>query len=168
MHVLCVQCCINRVTNYMYSHAWQQEAGIQLNRTLGNLFGKERKSGMERQAQSLLAGGVHYCVLSFTLFSNRVEHAVLHSTYSSSDGSHCTATWISSFGSFSCFCPLLINNCCLPWPFLSFCVQSYGPKALVKTCLYTMPPDRHFVVDTLKGYGHSNVIACIGAGHAFK
>ena len=47
-------------------------------------------------------------------------------------------------------------------------LQAYGPKALVKTCLYTMPPDRNFVVDTLSGYGHSGIIVCIGAGHAFK
>jgi sarcosine oxidase len=41
-----------------------------------------------------------------------------------------------------------------------------GPKLYSKTCLYTMPPDRDFVIDTLPG--HPNVILCIGAGHAYK
>ncbi|MBV9263995.1 MAG: N-methyl-L-tryptophan oxidase, partial [Candidatus Eremiobacteraeota bacterium] len=41
-----------------------------------------------------------------------------------------------------------------------------GPLSLVKTCLYTLPPDRDFVIDTLPG--HSNVAVAIGAGHAFK
>ncbi|XP_065187243.1 monomeric sarcosine oxidase-like isoform X2 [Sycon ciliatum] len=49
-----------------------------------------------------------------------------------------------------------------------FFPKAYGPKALVKTCLYTMPPDRNFVVDTLAGYGHPNVSVCVGGGHAFK
>eukprot|EP00117_Sycon_ciliatum_P008319 scpid58735/ scgid11073/ Monomeric sarcosine oxidase len=49
-----------------------------------------------------------------------------------------------------------------------FLPKGYGPKALVKTCLYTMPPDRNFVVDTLAGYGHPNVSVCVGGGHAFK
>jgi sarcosine oxidase len=37
---------------------------------------------------------------------------------------------------------------------------------LVKTCLYTLTPDREFVIDTLPG--HRNVHVAIGAGHAFK
>jgi sarcosine oxidase len=41
-----------------------------------------------------------------------------------------------------------------------------GPLRLVKTCLYTLPPDRDFVIDTLPG--HPNVSLAIGAGHAFK
>jgi sarcosine oxidase len=41
-----------------------------------------------------------------------------------------------------------------------------GPTVAVKTCLYTLPPDRDFVVDTLPG--HANVVLAIGAGHAFK
>ncbi|HEX3368978.1 MAG TPA: N-methyl-L-tryptophan oxidase [Candidatus Cybelea sp.] len=41
-----------------------------------------------------------------------------------------------------------------------------GPVRLVKTCLYTLPPDRDFVIDTLPG--HRNVSVAIGAGHAFK
>lgn len=41
-----------------------------------------------------------------------------------------------------------------------------GPLHLVKTCLYTLPPDRDFVIDTLPE--HPNVSLAIGAGHAFK
>lgn len=41
-----------------------------------------------------------------------------------------------------------------------------GPEHLVKTCLYTLTPDRDFVVDSLPG--HPNVHLAIGAGHAFK
>ena len=41
-----------------------------------------------------------------------------------------------------------------------------GPVRLVKTCLYTLPPDRDFIIDTLPG--HRNVSVAIGAGHAFK
>jgi sarcosine oxidase len=41
-----------------------------------------------------------------------------------------------------------------------------GPVHLVKTCLYTLPPDRDFVIDRLPE--HPNVSVAIGAGHAFK
>jgi sarcosine oxidase len=41
-----------------------------------------------------------------------------------------------------------------------------GPVAALKTCLYTLPPDRDFVLDTLPE--HPNVCVAIGAGHAFK
>ena len=41
-----------------------------------------------------------------------------------------------------------------------------GPVIYSKTCLYTMPPDRDFVIDTLPG--HPNCFIAIGAGHAFK
>ncbi len=41
-----------------------------------------------------------------------------------------------------------------------------GPIRLVKSCLYTLPPDRDFVVDALPE--HPNVTVAIGAGHAFK
>lgn len=44
--------------------------------------------------------------------------------------------------------------------------ESLGPIILSKTCLYTMPPDRDFVVDTLAAHPH--VAVAIGAGHAFK
>ena len=37
---------------------------------------------------------------------------------------------------------------------------------LSKTCLYTMPPDRHFIIDFVPG--QPNIIAAVGAGHAFK
>lgn len=45
------------------------------------------------------------------------------------------------------------------------------PKALgrvihTKTCLYTLTPDRDFVIDQVPG--HPNVVVAIGAGHGFK
>lgn len=42
----------------------------------------------------------------------------------------------------------------------------YGPPILTKTCLYTLTPDRDFVIDTLPNHPH--VAVAIGAGHAFK
>ena len=44
--------------------------------------------------------------------------------------------------------------------------DAYGALHLVKTCLYTLTPDRDFVIDTLPE--HPNVSVAIGAGHAFK
>ena len=41
-----------------------------------------------------------------------------------------------------------------------------GPIIYTKTCLYTLTPDRDFVIDTVRG--HDNVVVAIGAGHAFK
>lgn len=41
-----------------------------------------------------------------------------------------------------------------------------GPKLYTKTCLYTMPPDRDFVLDRLPQ--HPNVFIAVGAGHAYK
>ncbi len=41
-----------------------------------------------------------------------------------------------------------------------------GPELYTKTCLYTMPPDRHFVIDAVPGQP-SITVAC-DAGHAFK
>jgi sarcosine oxidase len=41
-----------------------------------------------------------------------------------------------------------------------------GKVHLAKTCLYTLTPDRDFVVDRVPGT--DNVYAAIGAGHAFK
>ncbi|HEV3154912.1 MAG TPA: N-methyl-L-tryptophan oxidase [Candidatus Baltobacteraceae bacterium] len=41
-----------------------------------------------------------------------------------------------------------------------------GTLHLVKTCLYTLTPDRDFIVDTLPE--HPNVHVAVGAGHAFK
>jgi monomeric sarcosine oxidase len=41
-----------------------------------------------------------------------------------------------------------------------------GPIIYTKTCLYTLTPDRDFVIDSVPG--HDNVVVAIGAGHAFK
>ncbi len=41
-----------------------------------------------------------------------------------------------------------------------------GPELYTKTCLYTMPPDRNFVIDFVPGY--SNVTVVADAAHAFK
>ncbi len=41
-----------------------------------------------------------------------------------------------------------------------------GPVLYTKTCLYTLTPDRDFVIDRVPG--HENVFIAIGAGHAFK
>jgi sarcosine oxidase len=41
-----------------------------------------------------------------------------------------------------------------------------GPVIYTKTCLYTMPPDRDFVIDTIPD--HENCMVAVGAGHAFK
>ncbi len=41
-----------------------------------------------------------------------------------------------------------------------------GPKLYTKTCLYAMPRDRNFVIDTLPE--HPQIIICVGAGHAYK
>ncbi len=41
-----------------------------------------------------------------------------------------------------------------------------GPAVLTKTCVYTLPPDRDFVVDTLPRY--PQVSLALGAGHGFK
>lgn len=41
-----------------------------------------------------------------------------------------------------------------------------GPDLYTKTCLYTMPPDRNFVIDRLPE--HPPIIVAQGAAHAFK
>lgn len=41
-----------------------------------------------------------------------------------------------------------------------------GPALSTTTCLYTLPPDRDFVVDALPG--HPNVHVALGAGHGYK
>ena len=41
-----------------------------------------------------------------------------------------------------------------------------GPIIYTKTCLYTLTPDRDFVLDQLPG--HPNVLLAIGGGHGFK
>ena len=50
-------------------------------------------------------------------------------------------------------------------------VDSHLPGAagdihLAKTCLYTLTPDRDFVVDRVPGF--QNIFTAVGAGHAFK
>jgi len=44
--------------------------------------------------------------------------------------------------------------------------RSLGPELYTKTCLYTLTPDRDFVIDTLPD--HPQIAIAIGAGHAFK
>jgi sarcosine oxidase len=41
-----------------------------------------------------------------------------------------------------------------------------GPLHDAKTCLYTLTPDRDFVIDTVPG--HENVAVGLGAAHGFK
>ncbi len=41
-----------------------------------------------------------------------------------------------------------------------------GPALSTTTCLYTLPPDRDFVVDALPG--HPNIPVALGAGHGYK
>ncbi len=43
---------------------------------------------------------------------------------------------------------------------------SLGPILYTKPCMYTMPPDRGFILDTIPGLPQISV--AIGAGHAFK
>jgi len=44
--------------------------------------------------------------------------------------------------------------------------SALGPVIYTKTCLYTLTPDRDFVIDTVPG--HPGISFAIGAGHAFK
>jgi sarcosine oxidase len=44
--------------------------------------------------------------------------------------------------------------------------RSLCPELFTKTCLYDMPPDRDFVLDTLPE--HPQILLAVGAGHAFK
>lgn len=41
-----------------------------------------------------------------------------------------------------------------------------GPPLLTKTCLYTLTPDRDFVIDAVPG--HPGIFVVLGAAHAFK
>lgn len=41
-----------------------------------------------------------------------------------------------------------------------------GPELRTKTCLYTLPPDQHFVLGPLAG--EPRIVAAVGAGHAYK
>lgn len=44
--------------------------------------------------------------------------------------------------------------------------RALGPVLQIKTCLYTLTPDRDFVIDVVPG--HEQIALAIGAGHAFK
>jgi sarcosine oxidase len=44
--------------------------------------------------------------------------------------------------------------------------SALGPIIATRTCLYTLTPDRDFVLDSLPGY--SNAFMALGAGHGFK
>jgi sarcosine oxidase len=44
--------------------------------------------------------------------------------------------------------------------------SALGPIIYTKTCLYTLTPDRDFVLDTVPG--HPNAVVAIGGGHGFK
>ncbi len=44
--------------------------------------------------------------------------------------------------------------------------RAHGPVLLTKTCLYTLTPDRDFVIDRVPG--QDGIHVAIGAGHAFK
>ena len=44
--------------------------------------------------------------------------------------------------------------------------EHVGPEILTKTCLYTLTPDRDFVVDRLPDV--PGVLVALGAAHAFK
>jgi sarcosine oxidase len=51
--------------------------------------------------------------------------------------------------------------------FLARCLPSaQGPVYYTKTCLYTMTPDRDFVIDTVPG--HPNIAVGLGAAHGYK
>jgi sarcosine oxidase len=50
--------------------------------------------------------------------------------------------------------------------FMATTLPGTGPAVRSKTCLYTLPPDRDFVVGPVPG--HENVVVGLGAGHAFK
>lgn len=41
-----------------------------------------------------------------------------------------------------------------------------GPKLVTKTCLYTIPPDQHFILGPVPG--EPRITSFVGAGHAFK
>jgi sarcosine oxidase len=50
--------------------------------------------------------------------------------------------------------------------FMALRLPGSGPVVRSKTCLYTLPPDRDFVLDAVPG--HEAVIVGLGAGHGFK
>jgi sarcosine oxidase len=44
--------------------------------------------------------------------------------------------------------------------------KALGPILYTKTCLYTLTPDRDFVIDRLPAY--PDVVVGVGGGHGFK
>jgi sarcosine oxidase len=44
--------------------------------------------------------------------------------------------------------------------------RMYGPVLYSKTCIYTLTPDRDFVIDTLPGY--PQIALALGSAHGFK
>jgi sarcosine oxidase len=50
--------------------------------------------------------------------------------------------------------------------FAAAAFNGLGPAISTTTCLYTLPPDRDFVVDSIRG--HRNVHVALGAGHGYK
>ncbi len=44
--------------------------------------------------------------------------------------------------------------------------RAHGPVVYHKTCVYTMPPDRDFIIDTLPE--HPQIAVALGAAHAYK
>jgi sarcosine oxidase len=44
--------------------------------------------------------------------------------------------------------------------------RSLGPELYTKTCIYTLTPDRDFIIDTVPD--HPQIAVAIGAAHAFK
>jgi sarcosine oxidase len=51
--------------------------------------------------------------------------------------------------------------------FLEFRIPDFlGPVLYTKPCLYTLPPDRNFILDRLPEYPH--IATFVGAGHGFK
>ena len=44
--------------------------------------------------------------------------------------------------------------------------DAMGALLYSKTCLYTLPPDRDFVIDSVPG--NENIFIAMGAGHSFK
>lgn len=50
--------------------------------------------------------------------------------------------------------------------FQQYLPRAHGPALYTKTCLYTLTPDRDFIIDALAE--HPNVFCAIGAAHDFK
>ena len=50
--------------------------------------------------------------------------------------------------------------------FLAARLPGIGPAASTKTCLYTVTPDRDFVIDRVPG--HPGIVLALGAAHAYK